>query len=137
MSDLATRIERNGLTPELCEEVALALGWEGNITTGFLGRDEKFLMWWRRVGAGEWQIGQPDYANSLDAVRAEMPEGWRIINLAQASHSDRDPFNSIALRKGARTVIGNAGTLEAAWLVAILRAVEIEASMTATMDATS
>jgi hypothetical protein len=134
---LAARIEREGLTPELCEAAALAFGWQRreHTTPGYFFHDtfrgrivrtyqspNLVAVTWVR-GECICRDGLPPYATSLDAVRAEMPEGrdvreihrwvgrWRVIM------SGADPWHSET---------ATAPTMEAAWLAAILRAVVAE-----------
>jgi hypothetical protein len=115
---LAARIEREGLTPELCEAAALAFGWRSK-SFGVSMR-----AWWRN--ATDWQTKPPDYATSLDAVRAEMLPGWRVVKITtEAAEGWRVVMSRT---KPFEFEQGVSATMEAAWLAAILRAVAVQRS---------
>ena len=121
--DLATRIEREELTPELCEEVARFFGWSSST-------DTNLTVWKHPRQPNFWPYQAPPYAGSLDAIRAEMPERWRILDISvfpSRAHAyliakQSDPMVTVAAR-------ANGDPLDAerrATLAAIVRAAEVE-----------
>jgi hypothetical protein len=117
---LAARIEREGLTPELCEAAALAFGWRHH-------PQRSMYDWIKASPAGpSWRRDQPPYATSLDAVRAEMLPGWRVVKITTEAAEGWRVVMSRTKPFGFEQ--GVSATMEAAWLAAILRAVAAQIS---------
>ena len=72
--ELGDRCEREEPSRELDEAIALACGWESH-------KAAWGLVWWRKIGAPDWEMSCPRFTTSLDSAATLVPpNSWRETN---------------------------------------------------------